>query len=191
VRHGAPEQRAANAAATMCWEDRETNFGDIAFAGKMCQTNKHKPIVVKAEDCVVGEVYSVDMGGDDFWRKPRSEAQVPVPHGQRKKVRHERSACALFQALDRESHHHACSVAASCATGAPRLWNKAVTPARIPIAIRMDEAAAIAATAPWGRSRVRLRFIVSLLRLIWRFVGTTVDCPTAWVFESFGRPRAR
>jgi hypothetical protein len=40
VRYGASEQRAANAAATVCWEDRESNFGDIVFAGKMCQTNE-------------------------------------------------------------------------------------------------------------------------------------------------------
>jgi hypothetical protein len=148
VRYGASEQRAANAAATVCWEDREPNFGEIVFAGKMCQTNEHKPIVVKAEDCVAGEVDSVDVGGDDLWRKPRAEAQVPVPHGQRDKMRHERSACALFQASDRESHHQARSPAACCAIGAPRLWNKPVTPARIPIAIRVDKAAAIATAAP-------------------------------------------
>jgi hypothetical protein len=36
VRYGASEQRAANATATVCWEDREPNFGEIIFAGKMC-----------------------------------------------------------------------------------------------------------------------------------------------------------
>jgi len=114
----------------------------------MCQTNEHKPIVVKAEDCVVGKVDSVDVGGDDLWRKRRAEAQVPVPHGQREKMRHERSAYAFIQALDSESHLGHAPVAASCAIGAPRLWNNPVTPARIPIAIKLDKAAAIATATP-------------------------------------------
>jgi hypothetical protein len=148
VRYGASEQRAANAAATVCWEDREANFGEIVSAGKMCQTNEHKPIVVKAEDCVVGEVHSVDVGGDDLWCKRRAEAQAPVPLRQRKKVRHERGACGFIQASDGESFHRARSAIAGRAIGAPRLWNKLVTPARIPMAIKVDKAAAMATATP-------------------------------------------
>jgi hypothetical protein len=148
VRYGASEQRAANAAATVCWEDRESKFGDIVFAGKMCQTNEHKLIVVKAEDCVVGEVHPVDVGGDDLWRERRAEAQVPVPLRQGEKVRHECGACGFIQASDAESFHRARSAIAGRAIGAPRLWNKRVTPARIPMAIKADKTAAMATATP-------------------------------------------
>src|SRR5271166_1895137 len=114
----------------------------------MCQTNEHEPIVVKAEDCVVGKVDPVDVSSDDVWRKRRAEAQVPVPHGQREKMRHERSTYALIQAFNSEKHLGHARRAASCAIGAPRLWNKPVTPARIPIAIKADKVAAIATATP-------------------------------------------
>jgi hypothetical protein len=148
VRYGASEQRAANAAATVCWEDREPNFGEIVIAGKMCQTNEHKAIIVEAEDCVVVEVNSVDVGGNDLWCKRRAEAEGPVPHRQGKEVRHERGACAFIQASDGKNCHRARSAIAIRAIGAPRLWNKPVTPARIPMAIKVDKAALMATATP-------------------------------------------
>jgi hypothetical protein len=165
MRYGASEQRATNAAATVRWEDGEPNFGEIVVAGKMCRTNEHKPIIVKAEDCVVGEVHSVDVGSDCLWCKRRAEAQAAVPHRQGKKVRHERGACGFIQALDGESCHRARSAIASRAIGTPRPWNKRVTPVRIPKAIKVDKAAAAMATVtPWERSGVGFRFIAFLLR---------------------------
>jgi hypothetical protein len=103
---------------------------------------------VKTEDCIAGEVDSLDVGGDNLWRKRCAEAQAPIPNGQREKVRHERGACGFIQASDGESYHRARSATASCAISAPRLWNKLVTPARIPMAIKVDKAAAMATATP-------------------------------------------
>jgi hypothetical protein len=107
VRHGAVEQRAANAAATVSREDREAEFCEIVFEGHMRHANERALIVVNAENCVAAEIDSVDVGSDHSWRKRRGEPQAPVLHGQREKMRHERGAYAFIQALDSDGHHRA------------------------------------------------------------------------------------
>jgi hypothetical protein len=55
---------------------------------------------VDAEHCVAGKVDSVDVRGNCRRTERRAESQVPVPHGQRKKMRHERGTLTFIQALD-------------------------------------------------------------------------------------------
>jgi hypothetical protein len=69
VRHGAFEQRTANAAATVHREDGEREFGKIVFDGHMRRANEREPIVVNSKDCTADEINPVDVGGDDCWRK--------------------------------------------------------------------------------------------------------------------------
>ena len=107
VRHGAFEQRTANAAATVHREDGEREFGEIVFDGHMRHANERALTVVNAENCVAAEVDSVNVGSDHSWRKRRGEPQAPVLHGQREKMRHERGAYAFIQALDSDGHHRA------------------------------------------------------------------------------------
>src|SRR5271155_4081867 len=53
----------------------------------------------------------------------------------------------------------ACSAMTTCSNGAPSRWNRPVMAVRIPIAIRVDSAAATRVAATWGRASVGLALI--------------------------------
>ena len=82
VRHGAFEQRAANAAATMLRQDRESRARRRCLRRRRAPRQQREPIVVTPKTASRAKSIRVDVAGDDARRYRVAKSQTPILRGQ-------------------------------------------------------------------------------------------------------------